>query len=55
MLQNNVNRNLDYLHRKRFEYKKEPTTDVPTKKYYWGLITRMELMETIICFVVLLR
>jgi len=36
MLQNNVNRNLDYLHRKRFEYKKEPTTDVPTKKYYWG-------------------
>ena len=29
-------RNIDYLHRKRFQYKKEPTTDVPTKKYYWG-------------------
>ena len=29
-------RNIEYLHRKRFEYKKEPTTDVPTKKYYWG-------------------
>ena len=29
-------RNMDYLHRKRFAYKKEPTTDVPTKKYYWG-------------------
>ena len=29
-------RDIDYLHRKRFQYKKEPTTDVPTKKYYWG-------------------
>ena len=29
-------RNIEYLHRKRFEYKKEPTTDIPTKKYYWG-------------------
>ena len=29
-------RNLDYLHRKRFQYKKEPITDIPTKKYYWG-------------------
>ena len=29
-------RNIEYLHRKRFEYKKEPITDVPTKKYYWG-------------------
>ena len=29
-------RNIDHLHRKRFEYKKEPTTDIPTKKYYWG-------------------
>jgi len=29
-------RNIDYLHRRRFQYKKEPTTDVPTKKYYWG-------------------
>ena len=26
-------RDIDYLHRKRFQYKKEPTTDVPTKKY----------------------
>lgn len=29
-------RNIDYLHRKRIQYKKEPTTDIPTKKYYWG-------------------
>ena len=29
-------RNTEHLHRKRFEYKKEPITDVPTKKYYWG-------------------
>ena len=29
-------RNLEHLHRKRFQYKKEPTTDIPTKKYYWG-------------------
>jgi len=36
MLHKNLDRNLDYLHRKRFEYKKEPTTDIPTKKYYWG-------------------
>ena len=36
MLHKNLNRNLDYLHRKRFQYKKEPITDIPTKKYYWG-------------------
>tara|TARA_R110000823_G_scaffold247229_1_gene371064 strand:+ start:1127 stop:1750 length:624 start_codon:yes stop_codon:yes gene_type:complete len=29
-------RNIEHLHRKKFGYKKEPTTDVPTKKYYWG-------------------
>jgi len=36
MLHKTLNRNLDYLHRKRFKYKKEPITDIPTKKYYWG-------------------
>jgi len=29
-------RNMSYLHRKRIQYKKEPTTDTPTKRYYWG-------------------